>query len=82
MNNDFRKEQGNRIKNARLQRFHGGINQQQMAVLLAVPYRTYQNWELGLCSPRREMLIKLAKLLKVSPAYLYFGGHLIPDSTE
>jgi transcriptional regulator with XRE-family HTH domain len=74
MNNDFRKEQGDRIRKARLQRFHGSINMKQMAMLLGVPYRTYQNWELGLhLVSDREMLIKLANLLKVSPAYLYFG---------
>jgi len=45
----------------------------EMAIFLRVPYRTYQNWEMGRNLPRREMLIKLADLLKVSPAYLAFG---------
>lgn len=62
MNNDFRKEQADRIREARLQRFHGSINMKQMAKLLGVPYRTYQNWELGIRSPKRQMLIKLANL--------------------
>jgi transcriptional regulator with XRE-family HTH domain len=74
MNNDFRKEQGDRIRKARLQRFRGSVNMKEMAIFLRVPYRTYQNWEMGRNLPRKQMLLKLANLLKVSPAYLYFGS--------
>lgn len=72
MKNYLRKEIGDRIKNARLKRFKGTISQKQMADLVKVPYRTYQNWELGISSPKTEMIIELANILKTDPGELVF----------
>ena len=71
---DFEKKQiGERIKEARLRRFKGTVTQTELAQLLGVPYRTYQNWELGLRTPSHEAIIKLANILKTDPPYLLFG---------
>lgn len=73
MKNDLKKKIGERIKNARLKRFKGTISQKQMADLVKVHYRTYQNWELGISSPKHEMIIELGNILKIDPGQLVFG---------
>jgi transcriptional regulator with XRE-family HTH domain len=69
----YRRKSGERIKEARIQRYKGTVSQKDMAKILGVPYRTYQNWEMGTCSPKHEMIIFLANKLKVDPGELVFG---------
>lgn len=64
---------GERIKEARIKRFRGTVNQKEMAEILRKPNRTYENWELGVCSPKHNDIINLANLLKVDPGWLEFG---------
>lgn len=59
-----------RIKEAREKR---GLTQVEMSILVGRPYKTYQNWEIGKASPKRNIITKLANCLKVNPAYLEFG---------
>jgi transcriptional regulator with XRE-family HTH domain len=54
-----------------------------MAKMLHKPYRTYQNWELGVVSPKNDDMIVLANLLKVDPGWLEFGDKpKLADSTR
>lgn len=71
---DFEKQIGKRIREARIRRYKGTITMADLAKILGVSYRTYQNWELGISSPRHESIIKLASVLKTDPAYLVFGN--------
>ena len=71
-----KKKMAERIKQARIERFKGTVTQKEMAVLLGIPYRTYQNWEMGTASPKREFITVLANVLKVHPVWLEFGPPL------
>lgn len=44
--------------------------QKQMAQILQVPVKTYNNWELGLSKPKYEDLIKIADFFDVSTDFL------------
>lgn len=44
--------------------------QKQMAQILQVPVKTYNNWELGLSKPKYEDLIKIADYFNVTTDYL------------
>jgi transcriptional regulator with XRE-family HTH domain len=68
-----KKKMAERIKEARINRFKGTVTQKEMAVLLGIPYRTYQNWETGTTSPKRGFITVLANRLKVDPAWLELG---------
>ena len=70
----FKQKMAQRIKQARIENFAGNITQKQMATLLGIPYKTYQNWEIGKASPKREFITKLANVLKVDPVWLEFGS--------
>lgn len=39
-----------------------GMTQQEMAEYLKVPYRTYQNWEIGKSEPSAQAAFKLAQM--------------------
>ena len=39
-----------------------GLSRKEFAVKLGLPYRTYQNWELGQSEPNMESLVKMLKV--------------------
>lgn len=80
MRKHFRKQIGARIKQARINRYKGTVTQKEMAGMLGVKYRTYQNWEMGWSTPKPEMIKFLANRLKVDPGELEFGPK--PRKTE
>ncbi|MBE7074994.1 MAG: helix-turn-helix transcriptional regulator [Clostridiales bacterium] len=60
-------------KNLKEVRMQKGLSQKQMAELLGVSYRTYQNYELldsNNREPDLEMLCKISGVLNVSVDYL------------
>jgi len=57
-------------KNLKEVRMQKGLSQKQMAELLGVSYRTYQNYELMTREPKLEILIRIADLYNVSLDYL------------
>ncbi len=70
----FYKGMGQRIQARRVERFKNTVTQKQIAVMIGVPYRTYQNWENGKAKPRTmELFIKLANILQADPGWLEFG---------
>ena len=70
---DFERQVGKRIREARIKRYKGTVTMTDLAKILGVPFRTYQNWELGIRPPKYGMIIKLANILKTDPAHLLFG---------
>ncbi|MCD6550684.1 MAG: helix-turn-helix transcriptional regulator [Thermotoga sp.] len=58
----------NRLRELRKLR---GLSQYEIASRLKIPRTTYANWEQGICTPRLEMALKLAKLLGVSIEKLF-----------
>ncbi len=68
-----KKKMAERIKAARINRFKGTVTQKELARLLGIPYRTYQNWEMGIASPKRDFIPVLAHHLKVDPYELEYG---------
>jgi DNA-binding XRE family transcriptional regulator len=69
----YRKRIGERIVEARIKHYKGTVSQKDMAKILDVPYKTYQNWEIDKSLPKHEMIIVLANKLKVDPGELIFG---------
>ena len=65
---------GQRIKEKRNETYRGTITQKRMAQMMDVPYRTYQNWEMGIAIPKQRFMIKLANLLKADPGWLMYGS--------
>lgn len=55
------------LKNLRLQ---SGLNKKQAAVLLNLPYTTYNNYETGSREPNSEVLVKIANTFHVSTDFL------------
>lgn len=51
-------------------RQEAGFTQREAALKADLPYRTYQNYEMGIRSPVLTNLIALAKLYSVSLDYL------------
>jgi transcriptional regulator with XRE-family HTH domain len=64
---------GQRIREARIRRYKGTVTMKDLAKDLGIPYRTYQNWELGIHEPKHDTIILLANRLKVDPGELEFG---------
>jgi len=74
MENFLRKEMGRRIKEARKKRFQRTVSQKVMAEMIGMSERGYQNWEMGIRSPRnKSRFIKLANILKMDPKELEYG---------
>lgn len=48
-----------------------GLSQYKIAEILKVPRTTYANWEQGICTPRLDMALKLAKLFGVKVEDLF-----------
>lgn len=71
------------LKNLRLQ---SGLNKRQAAILLNLPYTTYNNYETGSREPNSEVLVKIANTFHVSTDYLLnnppFKGNLMPLTEE
>jgi transcriptional regulator with XRE-family HTH domain len=67
------KQIGQRIREARIRRYNGSVNMKDFASDLGIPYRTYQNWELGIHEPKHDTVILLANRLKVDPGWLEYG---------
>ncbi|OGQ13241.1 MAG: hypothetical protein A2026_13980 [Deltaproteobacteria bacterium RBG_19FT_COMBO_46_12] len=78
----WKKQIGERIREARIKRFKGTVTMADLAKILGVPYRTYQDWELGKNTPKHETIIKLGNILKTDPAYLRFGHELRVQEVE
>jgi transcriptional regulator with XRE-family HTH domain len=53
-------------ENLRTLRERAGLTQAGMADRAGVPFRSYQNWELGSREPRIQSLVSLAEALGVS----------------
>ncbi len=63
---------GSRIAHARRA---VGLSQRKVAEALDTGQVCVSRWETGKGCPRLERLTQLARLLKVSPAWLLFGGY-------
>ncbi|PLV55740.1 helix-turn-helix transcriptional regulator [Thermotoga sp. SG1] len=48
-----------------------GLSQYKIAEILKIPRTTYANWEQGICTPRLNMALKLAKLFDVKVEDLF-----------
>ncbi len=74
---------GKRLRESRIRRYNGSVNMKDFANDNGIPYRTYQNWELGLTSPKHDTIIFLANRLKIDPGWLEFGPKpRLADSTK
>ena len=70
----YRKKQiGQRLRDSRIKRFNGSVNMKDFAEMCGIPYRTYQNWELGIREPNREKCRILANRLKCDLSWLEHG---------
>jgi len=70
---DKKRQIGKRLKSIRTMQQYPANTQMGFARILGVPYRTYQDWELGKSKPKYEMVIKIGNLLGYNPAWIYFG---------
>jgi transcriptional regulator with XRE-family HTH domain len=67
-------------ENLRRLRTRAGLTQAQVADKINVPYRTYQNWELGSREPAIAALKTIAKALGVSFDELLENGPATPPA--
>jgi putative transcriptional regulator len=57
-----------------------GLSQYKIAEILGIPRTTYANWEQGLCTPRLDMALKLAKLFGVKVEDLFFDNEIVSQN--
>lgn len=67
----------NRLQELRMKM---GLSQYKIAEILKVPRTTYANWEQGICTPRLDMALKLAKLFGVKVEDLFFDNEIVSQN--
>ena len=66
----------------RILRKKAGYTQKELALLIGVTYRTYQNYESGASSPSYDTLAKMASVLKIGLDMLKSDSHAEQTAIE